>query len=250
MRRVPEMTTSADSATASVIFYCKRMAEPATRTDRVRERAASAKSLPPFTGYGLSLHWSIRRTAGRPRPSAPVSRSSGLMSQYTLPTSRGTRIVLADEGLEGEPSVPGCSSGVVRGEYRDGSFIWHRSRRPGPARHDRQDRQHARNSCPSQDDSRKREAAGRRDLQHYFFLPGSPLAKSRDGIPKAARSCFIASSVATTVMIGRMLSVHASRRGKRPCQCVSFPSPASCRRGDGRVKSRGAFCSAGSGRTP
>jgi hypothetical protein len=26
---------------------------------------------------------------------------SGLMSQYTLPTSRGTRIVLADEGLEG-----------------------------------------------------------------------------------------------------------------------------------------------------
>src|SRR5437660_3542951 len=33
--------------------------------------------------------------------------------------------------------------------------------------------------------------------------PGSPMAKSRDGIPKAARSCFIASSVATTVMIGR-----------------------------------------------
>ena len=28
------------------------------------------------------------------------------------------------------------------------------------------------NSCPSRDDSRKREAAGRRDLQHYFFLPG------------------------------------------------------------------------------
>src|SRR5437588_671229 len=28
------------------------------------------------------------------------------------------------------------------------------------------------NSCPSHDDSRKREAAGRRDLQHYVFLPG------------------------------------------------------------------------------
>jgi hypothetical protein len=28
------------------------------------------------------------------------------------------------------------------------------------------------NSCPSHDDSRKREAAGRRDLQHYFFLSG------------------------------------------------------------------------------
>src|SRR5213593_5036561 len=27
------------------------------------------------------------------------------------------------------------------------------------------------NSCPSHDDSRKREAAGLRDLQHYFFLP-------------------------------------------------------------------------------
>ena len=27
------------------------------------------------------------------------------------------------------------------------------------------------NSCPSHDDSRKREAAGRRDLQQYFFLP-------------------------------------------------------------------------------
>src|SRR5207249_7991226 len=59
------------------------------------------------------------------------------------------------------------------------------------------------NSCPSHDESRKRGAAGRRDLQHYFFLPGSPMAKSRDGIPNAARSCFIASSVATTVMIGR-----------------------------------------------
>src|SRR5881628_1265126 len=33
--------------------------------------------------------------------------------------------------------------------------------------------------------------------------PGSPMAKSRDGIPKAARSCFIASSVASTVTIGR-----------------------------------------------
>src|SRR5207245_9058657 len=29
------------------------------------------------------------------------------------------------------------------------------------------------------------------------------MAKSRDGIPRAARSCFIASSVASTVMIGR-----------------------------------------------
>src|SRR5437867_3279549 len=28
------------------------------------------------------------------------------------------------------------------------------------------------NSCPSRDDSRKREAAGRRDLHHYVFLPG------------------------------------------------------------------------------
>src|SRR5207245_9330093 len=28
------------------------------------------------------------------------------------------------------------------------------------------------NSGPSHDDSRKREAAGRRDLQHYVFLPG------------------------------------------------------------------------------
>jgi len=54
------------------------------------------------------------------------------------------------------------------------------------------------NSCPSRDDSRKRDAAS-------LLLPARVhRSRSREtGFPKAARSCFIASSVASTVLIGR-----------------------------------------------
>ncbi len=95
------------------------------------------------------------------------------MSQYTLPTSRGTRIVLADEGLEGGAkrvlavhqaqfaaiTVMAPSYGIAPGDPDLHVMTGKIGSTHG-------------NSCPSRDDSRKREAAGGRDLHHYFFLPG------------------------------------------------------------------------------
>ena len=58
------------------------------------------------------------------------------------------------------------------------------------------------NACPRHDDSREREAAGRRDLDHHLFLPRFTDGEVERRDPEGGEKLFHR-SVATTVMVGR-----------------------------------------------